>query len=218
MQAVAHISSTWKSQACLLSSCRVWSLHVNKQRSKVLFPCVLTLKRWSHFSFSSCLEWVWWAQYDSSTIPLCMMEGMHGPVGPCTWTCCRQVFDVCDTVGQDWGILSLRSCLSNLHQLSLDVLCCSFVYLNVLLRSQPFFPKKLKFLLKVVVFSATKSLAFPAHVCALLSREAGAEVPGAVDSQRKVLLLFQQTAALHHHSALICTQNKLQILGVKPWH
>ena len=148
------------------------------------------------------------------------MEATHGSVGPWawTWTCCRQVFDVCDAVGHDRGILSLHSCLSKLHRLSLDVLCCSFVYLDVLLRSQPFFPKGVEFLLKVMVFSTTRSLAFLACVCALLSREAGAEVPGAVDSQRKVLLLFQQTAAVRHHSALICTQNKLQILGVKPWH
>lgn len=69
-----------------------------------------------------------------------------------------------------------------------------------------------------MVFSTTRSLAFPACVCALLSGEAEAEVPGAEDSWRKVLLLFQQTAAARHHSVLICTQNMLQILEVKPWH
>lgn len=45
----------------------------------------------------------------------------------------EQVFDVCDAV----GILSLHSCLSKLHWLSLDVFCCSSVYLDVLLRTRP---------------------------------------------------------------------------------
>lgn len=68
---------------------------------------------------------------------------------------------------------------------------------------------------KVAAFSTTKSLAFPVCIC---DQGGGPEVPGAVESQREVFLLFQQTAAVHHCSALICTQNKLRILGVKPWH
>lgn len=122
---------------------------------------------------------------------------------------------MCDVVGHDQGILNPCSCLSKFCWLSLYVLCCSFVCIDVLLRRRSFFPKRLELLLKVVVFSTTRSLAC---VCTLLSREAGPEVPRAVDSQRKVLLLFQKIAVVHRHSALICTQNKLWISRVKPWH
>ena len=68
------------------------------------------------------------------------------------------MLDTCDAEGHDQGTLallsavSLHSCLSKLHRMSLDVLYCSSVYLDVLLRSQPFFPKRLELLLKVVVF------------------------------------------------------------------
>ncbi|KAI1235195.1 hypothetical protein IHE44_0002832 [Lamprotornis superbus] len=42
------------------------------------------------------------------------------------------------------------------------------------------------------------------------------EFLGAMGNQRKLLLLIQQTAAVRHCSALICTQNKLQILRISP--
>lgn len=48
VQVVVCIRSSWKSQPCLLGSCRVWSLHVNKQRSFV--PLCFDFKEMeSHF-------------------------------------------------------------------------------------------------------------------------------------------------------------------------
>lgn len=68
------------------------------------------------------------------------------------------MFDTCDAEGHDEGLLallsavSLHSCLSKLHRMSLDALYCSSGYLDVLLKSQPFFPQRLELLLKVVIF------------------------------------------------------------------
>lgn len=156
------------------------------------------------------MEGARWAQWVSGTVA------------------CSRVESVCGTLGSDllqgsvWCVRCCRSwsgCIESPQLLihiapSPDVLCCFFVYLDVLLRSHAFSPKRLELVLKVVVwcfFSTTRSLFFPC-ICVLLSRE----FLGAVGSQRKLLLLMQQTAAVHHCSAPICTQNKLQILRVKP--
>lgn len=152
------ISSSWTSQPCLLRSCRVWSLCVNKQRNKVLAHCTLSLERWSHVSFSSCLEGARWAQCLSGTGALSRVESLCGTLGS----------DLLQGTG--WCVGCCRSWLEYIEfpqlfiyiALSSDVLCCSFVYLEVHLRSRAFSPKGLVLVLKVVEQSGLCS--FPESV------------------------------------------------------
>lgn len=90
--------------------------------------------------------------------------------------------------------------------LSPDVLCCSFVYLDMLLRSHAFSPKRLELVLKVVVwcfFLPSGLCPFPVSMSCC---------PG----NSWELWGVRGSCFCWFSSALICTQNKLQILRVKP--
>lgn len=143
------------------------------------------------------LNWVWWAQDNSGTTILCTKEAVHFGLGFAADKCLVCVImKVFTKVFWSCCVVSLHSCSFQLRRMFLDALCCSFVYLNVCLWSQPFLPKSLEPPLKVVYLTSTRSLAFPAFVCAMLGCGRGRQQDRGprrqLDSWKKVLLPFQQ--------------------------
>lgn len=138
------ISSSWTSQPCLLRACRVWSLCVNKQRNS-----------FGSLYFDS-------KKMESPFFELLLGGSTMGTV--CFWHCSSLqdgviVWDLgvrfaagCVGCCRSWlGYIEFLQLLIHIV-LSPDVLCCSFVYLDTLLRSHAFSPKRLELVLKVVVW------------------------------------------------------------------
>jgi len=73
--------------------------------------------------------------------------------------------------------------------------------------------------LKVVYFTTTRPLAFPAFgLWNMLGCGRGGQQDRGPRSYGQLEESASAISAVHHHSALICTWSRLQILRVKPGH